>query len=264
MRRIPGWREISLFGNAPRHMLQTNGRLSATLGAPLTWDIAYMRENGILPGTSHKEAEALRTLTRPLAGDFESGAWASASWQDLGGVQLEKIPFRTRFKALYDDAALYLGIEADLPDDVAVPSFGRDGSVYRTDCCDLVIDPAAAKERYYHFIWTPQDGDRYDATFGMIEDPLDPNYRSDYVLWDGDWTVGNRRSGGVWRTLLTVPFKTLGSPTPKPGDRYCMNLGRVAMFCKKTVGRQMNALWSPNLESGTFGDPSAMGTLIFR
>lgn len=264
-RRLTDWPELRPFGGVKRPMLAVNGRLSAILGAPLSWDIPYLREKGILPGSCRKEADVPRIAQKPPFPDFESGEWADVRWNDLGGIQLQPIPYKARFKTAYDADNLYVAVESDLPDDYKVAPKGRDSNVWSDDCCEVLVDPTGTRDIYYHVIWSPNDGSVYDGAFGLITDPLDPNYNKEYALWNGEWLIENNRAGNKWRTLVAIPFRTLGASTPKPGERYCINVGRTAMFpTAKTTEDADNALWSPNLESATFMSPDAMGTLTFR
>ena len=47
---FPKWPEVWVLGNFGKDKMRVNGRLGATLGAPFNWDIAFMRERGVLPG----------------------------------------------------------------------------------------------------------------------------------------------------------------------------------------------------------------------
>ena len=52
-KKFPGWPEIRLFGEQKdKGIIKTNGRLRATIGAPLGWDVASLRASDALPGAT--------------------------------------------------------------------------------------------------------------------------------------------------------------------------------------------------------------------
>lgn len=262
---VEGWPEIRLFGNFGRGMLQTNGRLGARVGAPFGWDVDAMLAKGVLPGASRRLLRIRRTDVEPSASDFESGAWAQAEWNEIGGVQMQQIAERARFKVLYGRDALYLAMESDLKDDFAVPTFGRDGTIHMGDFAELVIDPTGQGERTYDAIWGVADGSFGDSACGLITDPLDPKYGTFDTLWDGKgWSITNARGGDRWQTSLKVPYATIGATPPKSGDRWRINVARCWYPSCHGHPPTVNALWSPDIETGAFKNPDAMGDLVFE
>lgn len=267
MRSVPGVFRPP-FRNASKAMLLTNGRLSARLSAPFAWDGRSMLEKGVLPGMSTAVCRVARAEGTLAFGDFESGAWAKAAWNGLNGIQLEKIRTETRFKLLADDANLYVAVRSSLPPDRTYEPTGHDSSCYRRDNLDLVIDPTAAAERLYHFIWGPVQDSCLEEARGLVSDPLDPLFGSFDGSWNGKWSYRTARRGDTWLSLATIPFETLGVGRPKPGEKWRMNLGRVA----EPDGARGNveysklelSLWSPNFENLAFFNPEAMGTLVFE
>ncbi len=261
MKQIPGWSEIRPFGNTPKSSLMTNGRLSATLSAPFSWNTKFLLANKILPGTGTKKLAIVKADGTLSATDFNSGAWAKTRWHSLNGIQMGEIGEKTRFKVLYDKDNLYFGVESDLPEEREIIPCGQDGPAWRTDSMEFVLDPSGTREQYYHMIYNPAENSTYDAAVGFITDPLDPRYRKADPLWNGKWSYQTSRKNGKWYSLLKVPFATLGVKTPVPGTTWTLNVGRES-FPKK--GNPELSLWSPNLETMSFHDRDSFGEAVFE
>ena len=264
MKGIEGWPELKPFQGHSRKEIQQNGRLRAQLAAPFGWDADAMLEKGVLPGAKALSSKVAKVSSKPVLGDFETGAWQAAEWNGMNGIQLEAIKTKTRFKLLHDDENLYIGVETDIPAAKTFAETGRDSSCFRTDCIDVIVDPSGMRDNFYHFIWNPVKNSFHDSAKGLFEDPLDPRYADDWSGWNGEWTYENVRDGDIWRTMATIPFKTLGVDAPKPGDKWAFNIGRLAALAGATDVLSMEiSLWSPNFENRKFTNPSAMGTLEF-
>ena len=261
-KRLDGWPELRLFGHeCTRRNMVVNGRLSAQIGAPLTWPVADIKRAGILPGLVGKTASAVRTVTAPTFAEFETGE----GWHELGGISMERVPLKARFRALYDAANLYVLSESELSDEVAVKSFPRDGNVWVDECVDMVIASGDSRDLYYHFIYGVDPESRYDEATGLITDPLDPGYGKADVTWNGKgWKVESRRGGGKWRSIATFPYSDFGVAAPNPGDHWFINVGRIAKPGESRKGGEILMLWSPNVESRTIVAPHAMGRLNFK
>ena len=251
MRAVEGWPEIRLFGAMRRSMMAVNGRLGATLGAPLGWDVKYLKERGVLPGAAKKTVKAAREAS-------------AAEWNDLGGVQLQKIDKRARFRVSYDERALRIEMESDLDDGVKVKDYGRDAAVWGDESADILIDPTGQGDKVYHLIWSPVDGAVYDEAYGLVTDVLDPKFGTFDPYWNGKgWAITNVRRDNRWLTAVEIPFAMLGVSAPKPGDRWRLNVAREWNISCRGNPPAVAALWSPNLETGSFLNRDAMGELTF-
>ena len=262
-RTMDGWPEIKLFRGALRTFLHTNGRLLATLGSPVGWDTKVLRESGVLPGAYIKTYKVARAAAEPSATDFAGGEWASAEWADLAGMQMEKVKQKARFKALAGPDALYVAMESDLPDTSPVDDFGRDGPVWRTENCDMIVAAGNQIDKRCHFIFSPIDGAFYDARFGFLKDPLDPYFRSDDTRWNGPVEAKNTRGDGTWRIFIKLPYAALDAQAPNAGDVWRFNIGRDTNKYQRP-SKPVQMLWNPNLQSRTFASPYAMGRLEFK
>ena len=257
--KIDGWPEIQPFGEeCTRKFMNVNGRLSAAIGAPLTWPMNM--PEGVLPGVSSRKTEATGVNAPPTFADFATGS----GWNDLGGLSMEPVPVKAKFKAMHDDGSLYLLVEGELADGAEVNVFPHDGSVWNDECVDIMIAPGTTRDIRYHFLCGPDGSSRYDDATGLIKDPLDPGYGKADVTWNGKgWKAESRREGGKWRSIVTFPYSDFGVAAPKAGDSWFINVGRIA---KSGEGRKPDIfmLWSPNMESRAMDAPNAMGKLIFR
>ncbi len=263
-RSIEGWPEMPLFRKAlPRSFLATNGRLLATLGSPVGWDTKILRECGVLPGAYLKSYSVTRTDGEPSATDFGDASWSAAPWEELGGMQMEKVKAKARFKMLAGKAALYVAMESDLADDAKVDAPGRDGPIWREENCDILIAAGDQIGRRCHFILAPMDAAIYDARFGYLKDPLDPYFRKDDPRWNSTIEAKNSRGGGVWRLFVKMPYATIEADAPKPGDVWRFNVGRDTNKHIRPT-KPMQLLWNPNLQSRSFTSPYAMGKIVFK
>ncbi len=260
MKLFDGWREIRPFGCFGKAILLHNGSLGATLNAPYTWDVAVLRAKGIVPGGPVKEMSASRIAASPKVGDFDTGVFAAAKVQALGGMQLGKVDYSTRFKVGYDCENLYIAVEAELPDSVTVTSQGHDGVCFRQECLELFVDPTFAHAKNFHFIWNPIEDSCLDEAFGLLTDPLDPRFDKMNIDWNGKWKYEVKRSHGVWHSLVTIPFASLGAAAPEKGEKWFLNLGRETY----KPGDLQVASWNPSMEGRGLADRESMGVLVFE
>lgn len=75
---IPGWKELPLFGGISKNIMKTNGRLRASIEAPLTWNVKLLREKKIVPGASKSRMQVRKAQGKVAFGDFDKGAWSRA------------------------------------------------------------------------------------------------------------------------------------------------------------------------------------------
>lgn len=263
-RSVDGWPELRLFNYAPRDLINTNGRLLATLGSPFGWDPESVRKSGVIPGKEVKEYAVGRAESVPEGFDFEGGAWAAAKWADIGGLQMEKVRTKARFKVLAGSDALYLAIESDLAEGAPYTKMDeRDAKAWSTESVDIMAAATEDARRRVHVIASPTDGGFWDARFGFLTDPFDPRYRSDDDRWNGEMTIANKVADGVWKVRMRLPYSDLGANAPKSGEVWRLNVGRQANMHGRPRMPEM-LLWNPNVQSRSFNVPDVMGRLKFK
>ena len=246
-RTFADWPELQIFGNVPKSMLLSNGRLSAAIGSPLCWNMDALRKINYLPGSRRESLTAAASPVRPEFNDFESGCWKNAEWNLLRGIQLGEIKEKSRFKVLYDNQCIYFAFISELAPGKQYKALGKDGAAWATDCLEIMIDPDGMREKFVHFIWNPIPDSTWDGAYGLITDPLHPKYDADDISWNGEWSYQTRREGHLWYSLVALPFRTLRTAPPAPGSIWCLNVARETF---EPGGRMYSelSLWSPNFE----------------
>ena len=261
--RIRGWREVRHFGGSTRACMLTNGRLAATLKSPLGWDVKKMLAAGFLPGAKRAECRVPRVEAAPDFADFEGGAWASAEWNTIGGIQAETPRLSARFKVLAGPDALYLATESELPPNPRIVGVERDGPCWREENFSIIISPEDVATKYFHLIWNVNDASRFDSVVGLKTDPLDPMFGKADSGWNGEWAAKSELKNGKWRSLVTLPYATFGASRPAAGDQWGFNLGRDANHTGKGSDK-FYLLWNPNFENArSLTSPNARGALKF-
>ena len=119
------------------------------------------------------------------------------------------------------------------------------------------IAPNGSRAKVYHLIWNPADGSRYDAAYGLAEDPLDPLYGKFNSEWNGAWQIRNERKDGTWRALVKIPYASIGAKGGV-GSKWYFNLGRSANMRPSRKDQQL-LLWNPDLETRSMVSIDAMG-----
>ena len=109
-------------------------------------------------------------------------------------------------------------------------------------------------------MWNPVANSFYDEAYGLSSDPLDPEADKFQVSWDGKWDYTVERGNGRWRSVVSVPFATLGVAKPLPGAKWYLNVGRESY----RDGQQQLHLWSPSMGGRGMGDLESMGTVEFE
>ncbi len=96
-RGLKDWPEIRLFGVASLDQIKVNGRLSAPIKVPLTWDVEKMLKYRMVPNEimtpKERAAELRKAGVKPLTG-FTMDAWT----MKRPGVTFEPYPDGTGFK----------------------------------------------------------------------------------------------------------------------------------------------------------------------
>ena len=260
----PAWPEIKLFqcrggylqpGDGKK-ILRRNGNLGAIIESPLNWNFKLLRSKKVLPAASRKKCAAVK-------GDPRKGGWARAEWNDLSGIQLGPVREKSRFKVLYDNTNLYFLMQSELRDPKR--NYKKNRGAGGTDSMEIFLDPTASREIFYHFHFNPVSRSFVDGAFGLCKDPLDPKFKRYDMSWKCQWEYKPVIRNGIWETLVTIPFKSIGAACPRPGTSWLLNVGHTSYAIPGNWGSVELSLWSPNLESsGNFHDTNTFGELEFK
>ena len=215
----------------------------------------YVEEKAIIqagrPVATHELAKvtcAPRTKTAPtIDGRLDEACWRAAPpagvFLDYSQQDHAARP-ETLVRATYDARHLYVGVECMDPDlsilsildpykDVKGEKFLGKNSV------ELFLDCANNKIDYYQFVSTARchryDGFKHDAN------------------WTGVWEVRSHVGTDRWSLEFRIPFRTLGTRTPKPADTWGLNV------CRNR--RRIHSTWSP--VGNQFHNPDLFGKLVF-
>lgn len=192
-----------------------------------------------------------------LDGVLDEPGWQAAKWQEgfVSASAAEEganppVQVQTRFKVLYDDDALYVGIECDEPkiDQLKARYSEHDQDVYQDDCVEVFFDPAG-EGRYYHHFVVNSLGAWYDDTgadYGMVH----------AKLWEYPLEVGAKVDAAArrWRVEMRLPFAGLELRDDAQAD-WLFNVTRE----RYTEGKLELSTWSPL--KGNFHAPRLFGKL---
>jgi hypothetical protein len=190
-------------------------------------------------------------------GVLDEAGWQAAAWQTgfvsaSSAVEGKNPPaaVQTRFKVLFDDDALYVGVECDEPnlDKLVARYTEHDQDVYRDDCVEVFFDPAGEGRYYHHFVVNTK-GAWYDDTgadYGLVH----------AKLWEFPLQVGTQVDAGAkqWRVEMRIPFAGLDLRGSAKAD-WLFNVTRE----RYAGGGLELSTWSPL--KGNFHAPRLFGKL---
>ena len=262
---------ISYYDRRPRSEVAKGVRGEAigfgrsAIRAPLTWDFETMAKR--IGQRVGRPLLVAKETDRPprIDGRIEPAKWRGAAGVDLGTVGGAAAgAARTRVRLLYDRQCLYVGWECAEPkiDRLQLEPVGRDGAVYSLDCVELLLDPSGSMDSYRHFMAAPTAGARYDARVDrVLADPHQSIHSPEDRTYDPEWRWAFvvDRPGARWSIEMALPFRSLDTEPPRPGDGWLGNFGR-----ERYVGARAPDLylWSPS-RTGSFRDVFAFGAVYF-
>lgn len=224
------------------------------------WDTAAMRA---APSMGEKRL-TVRRATAPVT--IDAAQWADTAPQALTLIPPHRsLPRKSEIRLLCDAEKLYILSESELlPDHPAeFPAFNRDRDLTNQEAVDFYFAAQPGREVFYRFAVGVNAASKYDAVAGLIADAMDPRHGRDDPTWNGDWTAENRldTAGHRWRSLVTIPFKTLGVPAPEKGAVWRANFARYLLLPRNVIDR---AVWSTSVNSSQMDDRSLFGELEFE
>ena len=242
---VPAY-EIAFLAVSPTGP-ESSGRRAVRLGMP-----GHRSPDGAAHTVTARRAKAPVTVD----GNLSDAAWRQAD-RASDFVSLEELADpQTVGRLTYDDKYLYVAIECTEPRmrELVSDHMERDRAVWSDDCAEVLlrVTPGA----YYHLIVNPAGG-VYDAR-GTLGGP-----KGEDAKWDPDTRIATSRGANSWRVEIAIPFASLGTARPNPGDVWGLNLGRTRMAGfrgKKYDKAKQSSSWFP-----TFGNfiPPRFGELRF-
>lgn len=200
------------------------------------------------------------------------GRLDDAAWNDAPAVRLvdavtgKPSPTRTIARMCWDDKNLYLSFDCD-DKDIWGTFTNRDDKVYIEEVVEIFASPLCDLIRYYELNVSPRN-----VVFDSIVcDPIDghPSVGTTSAWnWDGvrtavivDGTLDCRTDVDKgWTAELALPFAGLGRSTPKPGERWRLNLYRIDLNPEPAQFQS----WSPTYHvPAAFHIPERFGTVFF-
>ncbi len=192
-----------------------------------------------------------------LDGKLEEPAWQQAPWHGdfvsaSAAVEGQNPPaaVQTRFKVLFDEEALYVGIECDEPqlDKIVARYTEHDQDVYQDDCVEIFLAPSSDGRYYYHFVINSKGAyfDDFGADYGLVH----------AKLWEFPLQVGTALDPAAqkWRVEARIAFAGLDIRESAPPE-WLFNVTRE----RYAGGAQELSTWSPL--KGNFHAPRLFGKL---
>jgi hypothetical protein len=190
-----------------------------------------------------------RTAAAPkIDGQLDDAAWKDAALVSgfVAYDKHERATVQTAFRAVYDDQALYIGVQCDEPMwqklVVGTPGMRDDhAGVFRSEAIEIFIDPKHDHADYFQ-IAVNISGSIFD---GRGTDPS----------WNGKATAAGAVSEGKWSLEVRIPWADLGIRNPQPGTVIGLNVCR-----DRNLGDKEWTTWSPI--AANFHDPLHFGHIV--
>lgn len=259
----PQWQQafFPFSGHDANHLrLAHDGYQEPFANTCLNWDTRAMRQVP-LPG---RKRISVTATSMPVT--LDGPGWANVAAQTLTVVPpFNKAPRNTTVQMLYDKTNLYVRMTCDLLPD-GKTTFNpqrRDLDLSIHESVDLYLSPAGSRGVSYRFMAGANARSGWDAAAGFITDVMDPRYGRDDATWNGEWTHQPVVDAGKhqWRTLITIPFKTLGVTAPTPGTTWHGNVARNHQLLRSMMDR---AIWSSAIGNTNMNDRSIFGEMVFE
>jgi hypothetical protein len=157
-----------------------------------------------------------------LDGKLDDACWQAAAPYATFLINNTTQPaqYATAASVVYDDVAIYIGVRCaePRPADIQIEPLPRDNpNVFRTDCVEVMLDPLATQNDYYHFGVNAAGvlADRSCTQGGFIGD----------MSWDSTARSAAFIGPDFWSCELAIPYSCLGL-TPRVGSTWRINICR--------------------------------------
>jgi hypothetical protein len=174
---------------------------------------------------------------------------------------------KTIARMCWDDSCLYVSFDCE-DEDIWGTYTQRDDPVYNEEVVEVFASPACDLKHYFELNVSPRnvvfDSHVFDPVAGHPSAPTTSLWNCEglrtAVCVDG--TLDCRTDTDKrWSAELAIPFAGLGTSTPKPGQRWRLNLYRIDLSPKPVEFQA----WSPTLVTpAAFHIPERFGTVFFE
>ncbi|HLP96171.1 MAG TPA: DUF5916 domain-containing protein [Saprospiraceae bacterium] len=179
------------------------------------WFFHAPAQNSLAP---KKTLEAVRITEKiQLDAQLNELAWKSAAeatnfvlmWPNPG----TKAEQRTVVKLLYDDAALYVGVQCyDTRPDSIFHRLSKRDVLENTDWFAVILDTYQDGQNALQFGLTP-DNVQFDSKFSIANaDPNNGNNDGEDPAWDAVWRSSARLTADGWVAELEIPYSAIRFP----------------------------------------------------
>lgn len=235
--------------------------------APFNWDTAKLRAN---PAQTLQQSQSLtiERVSGPLT--LDSPRWEKAASHPLlpTDAAVTKLQAPTTFRVLCDDTNLYVRVSGEQPaDKMNFVARGHDGELWLQESIVINVSPIGDRSRYFYFAYEPEPTSLNEAEHGFIIDPLHPRYGWNDESWNGAWSFDTKLvpANNRWESMAVIPFETLRTKPPKPGDTWMLSVGRVHFLNaeKKKDSRELSS-WTGKLNASHIPGDASFGKATFK
>ena len=184
-----------------------------------------------------------------IDGRLDEPAWLTAtrvtnfrsSYGDRQAVE------QTEVYLCRDSERVYIAVRChdSQMDKIVAKRTSRDDNIFWDDSVEIFIDPGLSRKHFMQFIVNPL-GALLDLKITEITE----------MGWNANCQVAAAVGENAWTVELAIPFAELGLASPKPGQRWGVNVTRTTHRLKEY------SCWSPT-GSDRFQVPRRFGDMVF-
>lgn len=236
----------------------------ATLAALTALVLVAGSRGGTIPLSSLQEPSfpkqpvlhVLPTTNSPaMDGVLDDKCWQEATrasgFMSLDGHWCED---QTTSYVTYDSSNLYIGYLCNetLPDRMRANIKEHDNvQVFSDECVEFFLDTNHDHQTYYHFMVNSL-GTCYEAYVSQGEGD-----KTRDSTWNPAWQVATSVGEKTWTVEMSIPFDSLGTTMPAPGEMWGINLNREHWQSERGGGPNSWAMVN------SFNDPASFGNIVF-
>lgn len=177
---------------------------------------------GLLPAATASLTAVRAPVAPTIDGRLDDACWRLATPTSGFRVMNTDRPAaaQTSVQFAFDDQALYVAVRCSEPDvkTIRTRPLPRDNAdVFRTDCVEVMLDPAASRNDYVHLAVNASGSlaDRACTQGGFVGD----------MSWDSTASAASVIGADFWSCEFAIPFACLGL-SPQVGSTWRVNVCR--------------------------------------